>query len=873
MIRVAQVFSILVMVTSVVAASDTVVPSGSEGFDTVVKPFLTNHCYDCHGDGTTKGGVDLTAMPLEIKTPAQASAWLKALEQLQAGLMPPLNKQRPDSAERARVIYWIEKAVLDSGHAEAYRRKTMLPAYGNLVDHELLFSGKIKALPYTPARVWRRSPYIFDGGTSRVGKAKIQNPYTYSTPKSGVRDYAKTSFVGASVVETIVLNANAEIDLAFDQLTGGAERDRKAQEARKRAAEAFNRKVLDEARQLLKEKGQQAASPGRKNNKTESHAPAPQPRSTKPRRIHPFEPFLLGTDGTELNDDQLATPLKQTFQRFASREPTADELQKYVDLLKKNLAETKDPRESLKGALIAIYLSPEAIYRQEWGLGPADEHGRRMLSPKELAFALSFALFDSGPYTGVKKGTASSGLIGRALAEDRLSTREDVVRVLEEIFEHDVYPPGRGNPAPRLLRFFHEFFGYDRCGEVFKDAHEANLHNVYIDPRQMTAEADALLKVILRDDRNVFERMLSSSEMVVKHSGAASDGPEMERQKQARKDQLARLKKYIDEFDLEREKQSVIKGKMKKPLYRNNPKLMANVIAGAENAAKAKLSATKREYAALLTAPVTVVKRPDGKRGHAVTMYNITLRDWKPDQPLVMPKHQRAGILTHPAWLVAHSFNAENDPVHRGIWVYEKLLAGYLADVPPEVDAQIPEDHTKTLRDRMELLRDKACWKCHHKINPLGEAFEIYNHYGRWIDADYFDADGKLFTRLRTFHEYEQDGRTRSAFHMVDHDGWVKEGKLTRRPVNARGSFDQIGIPGLTGEFADATEMCRILAKSPRVRQSIIRHAFRYFMGRNEMLSDSKTLIDADRAYVESGGSFKAVVVSLLSSDSFLYRK
>jgi hypothetical protein len=44
-------------------------------------------------------------------------------------------------------------------------------------------------------------------------------------------------------------------------------------------------------------------------------------------------------------------------------------------------------------------------------------------------------------------------------------------------------------------------------------------------------------------------------------------------------------------------------------------------------------------------------------------------------------------------------------------------------------------------------------------------------------------------------------------------------------------------------------------------------------MGRNEMLSDSQTLIDADRAYVESGGSFKSVIVSLLTSDSFIYRK
>jgi len=48
---------------------------------------------------------------------------------------------------------------------------------------------------------------------------------------------------------------------------------------------------------------------------------------------------------------------------------------------------------------------------------------------------------------------------------------------------------------------------------------------------------------------------------------------------------------------------------------------------------------------------------------------------------------------------------------------------------------------------------------------------------------------------------------------------------------------------------------------------------FAIFFGRNETLADSKTLIAADRAYVESGGSFKALLISLLSSDSFIYRK
>ena len=91
--------------------------------------------------------------------------------------------------------------------------------------------------------------------------------------------------------------------------------------------------------------------------------------------------------------------------------------------------------------------------------------------------------------------------------------------------------------------------------------------------------------------------------------------------------------------------------------------------------------------------------------------------------------------------------------------------------------------------------------------------------------------------------------------------------------MDASGNLEGTGDPELDGPYNTPRELMERLAKSQRVRQSIIRHMFRYFMGRNELLSDSQTLIQADQAYVESGGSFKAVVVSLLSSDSFLYRK
>ena len=58
-----------------------------------------------------------------------------------------------------------------------------------------------------------------------------------------------------------------------------------------------------------------------------------------------------------------------------------------------------------------------------------------------------------------------------------------------------------------------------------------------------------------------------------------------------------------------------------------------------------------------------------------------------------------------------------------------------------------------------------------------------------------------------------------------------------------------------------------------RVRQVFLRHVFRYFMGRNETLNDSPTLMAMNQAYVDSKGSFKETLVALVTSDSFLYRR
>jgi hypothetical protein len=67
--------------------------------------------------------------------------------------------------------------------------------------------------------------------------------------------------------------------------------------------------------------------------------------------------------------------------------------------------------------------------------------------------------------------------------------------------------------------------------------------------------------------------------------------------------------------------------------------------------------------------------------------------------------------------------------------------------------------------------------------------------------------------------------------------------------------------------------MIQKLAESERVEQVFVRHAFRFWMGRNETLNDAPILQAAHRAYRASGGSMKALITALVTSDAFLYRK
>ena len=210
--------------------------------------------------------------------------------------------------------------------------------------------------------------------------------------------------------------------------------------------------------------------------------------------------------------------------------------------------------------------------------------------------------------------------------------------------------------------------------------------------------------------------------------------------------------------------------------------------------------------------------------------YNLP-PDWKPSpKPYEFPKDQRMGILTHPAWLVAHSGNFDNDPIMRGHWIRYKLLGGSVPDIPITVDAKLPEDENMTLRERLRVTQAEECYKCHSKMNPLGLPFEQFDHFGR--------------------------------FRFLELD----------KPVDVTSKIVNSGVPEIDGEIRSPFELIERLANSTHCEQVFVRYVFRFFMGRNETLGDAKSLQDAHKAYADNDGSMNALVLSLLSSDSFMYR-
>ncbi len=200
--------------------------------------------------------------------------------------------------------------------------------------------------------------------------------------------------------------------------------------------------------------------------------------------------------------------------------------------------------------------------------------------------------------------------------------------------------------------------------------------------------------------------------------------------------------------------------------------------------------------------------------------------------PVTMPAEERAGLLTHPALMALLAHPNMGSPIHRGIFVRERLLCQKLPSPPDDIQIEPPDpDTTATTREIFtQHSEDPSCAGCHRLIDPIGFGFENYDAIGRY--------------------------RTTERGRSVDNSG----------------ELGNTADPNLGGEFNGAVELTAMLAEAREVEDCIADHWFTFAIGHPETEADMCAADEVRETFAASGGTFEDLLIAIVLSDTFRYR-
>jgi len=524
------------------------------------------------------------------------------------------------------------------------------------------------------------------------------------------------------------------------------------------------------------------------------------------------------------------------------RPPTIDEAADLRALLDEALdAEASnglERQQTMSQVVSAAWLMPGALFRYELGEETGDEFGRHRLTDAELGKAIAFALTHRGPgatasfHFGAGPGGDSwtgpaEGYLGgiRAAVADGTIQQPDTIKQLIRDYAGGVDPERndlnveqkleesrlyRGDwwVATKIRDFFREWLGYATFPTDFKDT--------------APATSKYTLNSFDLDSIDGLGISTASTGYGNLQSGFYGDEPAMVAQMD---DLIARV--VIEDSDVFR-------------------KLLTTRTWFVPSTGPGDACTDDSECASVCLSGRCYGSTWKGRRFMPL-IYGIEGHIEPTDEGrwVEVDPTERAGVLTHPAWLASHGDFFEDGPsvVHRGKWVREKLFCQY---IPPltavqGIEAQLlPGSAEKSARARMmESIESRSeCMWCHQRMNSLGYPFEQYNHAGYVRGWD---------------HDPTADA--------PDYQG----------AVDASTTLMMTPDPALAESYDNAIDYVEALANSPVAKRCFIRQTFRYFVGRDEKIADACTLNQMEAAYDENG-SFLDMLGALMTSDTFLYR-
>ena len=136
----------------------------------------------------------------------------------------------------------------------------------------------------------------------------------------------------------------------------------------------------------------------------------------------------------------------------------------------------------------------------------------------------------------------------------------------------------------------------------------------------------------------------------------------------------------------------------------------------------------RRTYRELLLEPRTFVN------AELAGLYGLT-GSFGPDfEETSLDATERRGLLTTVGFLASNSSSVNPDPIHRGLFVAQKLLCANVSAPPGEIPPLPTPEPGQTNREAIEAITEipnSECVTCHGKlINPLGFPFENFDAVG-----------------------------------------------------------------------------------------------------------------------------------------------
>jgi hypothetical protein len=704
-----------------------------------VEPVLERFCSDCHGGGSSRGGVAFDrAEPAALLK--DHALWGKALKVMRAGLMPPQGKPRPSAEQVESVAAWVKRAAFridpqdpDPGRVTVRRlnrveyRNTVRDLMG--VDYDtgvafpaddtghgfdnigdvltlspLLLEKYIAAARTVVARAVPAAPRVvaesrLPGGRFTRAGGDGPLPLSYYQPATAAHTFT-AKHAGRYQLVVDLTARERFVDGVFDYnkcrlLFKADGRVLLDQEYARQGGRAY-RYELDQDWQAGKHELTFELRPLTKERQVRSltlrvvavtvRGPLEKEHWVRPPNYLRFFPAEVPEGPAERR--RVARALLQRFATRAYRRPVDEEtVGRLVRLAEGVYTRPGQTFEAgISQAMTVVLASPRFLFREE-GTLPAEPGKHPLLDEYALASRLSYFLWSTMPDDELFRLAAANQL--------RANLRPQVARMLAD---------------PRSAEFVRHFVGQWLQARAIE-----------------TVEINARA-VISRDeppDPKARERRARIRELFRKppESLTEAEKKEMAEARAAFRNGFRRFAQFALTRDL------------RQAMRRETEMCFEHVLRN------------DRSLLELLDSNYTFLNERLAKHYgiEDVTGDRMRLVTLPPDSP-------RGGVLTQGTVLAVTSNPDRTSPVKRGLFLLDNVLGSPPPPPPPDVpaleDAEVGKD--ATLRETLKAHRSQAlCSSCHSRMDPLGLALENFNALGRWRDKDRgrpVDATGRLLT-------------------------------------------------------------------------------------------------------------------------------